>query len=94
MQQDAQELIKCAEEFEKIYSELMKAYKGQWQDDVHDSYGDYVKTVRISAEKMTEMAKKVENKCSEFNNLRVNTTIDEAKHICDEAINLCGSAEE
>ena len=94
MHQDAQGLIKCAEEFEKTYSDLLKAYKSDWQDDVHDSYGDYVKTVRNSAENLTEIAKKTEKICDDFNSLQISSTIDESKRLCDEAMHLCDLAVE
>ena len=94
MQLDAIVLIKCAEELEITYFNLLKSFKGEWYDEVHDSYGNYVKTVRNNANKLTDISKKADDKCSDFNSLKVEIAIDEAANICNEAMSLCNSAEE
>lgn len=61
---DLAAIVDVEYEFRSVVNSLLKSYKGEWDDAVHDSYGQYVAAVQKTSESFGKIHYDVRNDLS------------------------------
>lgn len=79
-------------EFEIKYKnavmQLEERYKCNWDDPVHDSFGVYLRQIKDSSQKVSEIKCDIESVVNEVNELNIDDMKERAKNLVTEANQL------
>ncbi len=82
---DLTPLLANDQEFEKLALQVSDKYKCSWDDELHDSYGIYVKQLQERSREVRSIRCKAELLVKEVEALKLNDQIRTAGNLCREA---------
>lgn len=72
-------------EYQTLVEKVSQSYKCEWTDDVHESYGMFVKQTQLMSQEINEVYNKSDLIQKEINELKLELMIKKADVLCAEA---------